>query len=321
MKKNKMVKNLPPSPNTRSNKMRNMKQLTQQSFGTIINNMSAASNTQIFKDYCSSRKGETLSLARLDGDFSVTDLTGTTFNYAVIGNAKFNGSDLTNAWFGFGNGCLDVRGANLTGTSFRGFSGPDCTYFPVKSYITFTKDRTTTCITPLGENESILINRMLTTDNDDWEFGRGLSYFKPLDIYKVLELDAIGFGLQRNNNNNRVSRFIFTNSLGKITITESELISSPTGINSNHIYLDSNNQLIIKNPINDFVFGVFGEKPIGFKIKINIKQEATTSNNKQEKRFEEGATSVILEYRTVGDTTSAPVPRCVINSVFDCLNY
>lgn len=318
MKKNKMVKNLPPSPNTRSNKMRNMKQLTQQSFGTIINNMSAASNTQIFKDYCNSRKGETIAAAIIDGDFSVTDLTGTSFSFADI-NAKFNGSDLTNATF-FGNSCLDLRGANLTGTVFRGFTGPDyCTYFPVKSYITFTKDRTTTCITPLGENESILINRMLTTDNQNYIFGKP-SYFKRLDIYKVLELDATGFGLQRNNNNNRVSRFIFTNSLGKITITGSELMpGSPTGINSDHIYLDSNNRLNITKPINDFVFG---KNPSGFKIRINIKQEATTSNNKQEKRFEEGAASVILEYRTVGDTTSAPVPRCDINnSDFDCLNY
>ena len=311
-----MVKNLPPSPNTRSNKMRNMKQLTQQSFGTIINNMSAASNTQIFKDYCNSRKGETIAAGIIDGDFSVTDLTGTSFDYGGI-NAKFNGSDLTNATF-YGNGCLDLRGAILTGTTITGGSGVFCTYFPVKSYITFTKDRTTTCITPLGETESILINRMLTTDNQNYIFGE-TSYFNPLDIYKVLELDATGFGLQRNNNNNRVSRFIFTNSLGKITITGSQLISSPTGINSDHIYLDSNNQLNIKNPINDFVFG---EKPSGFKIKINIKQEATTSNNKQEKRFEEGATSVILEYRTVGDTRSAPVPRCVINNSYsDCLNY
>lgn len=310
MKKNKMVKNLPPSPNTRSNKMRNMKQLTQQSFGTIINNMSATSNTQIFKDYCNSRKGETIASGRIDGDFSVTDLTGTSFNYGGI-NAKFNGSDLTNATF-FGNGCLDLRGAILTGTTISGGSLTFCTYsFPVKSYITFTKDRTTTCITPLGENESILINRMLTTDNDNWQFG-GTSYFKRLDIYKVLELDATGFGLQRNNNNNRVSRFIFTNSLGKITITGSELVSSPTGINSDHIYLDSNNRLNITKPIKDFVFG---ENPSGFKIRINIKQEATSN-------FEEGTASVILEYRTVGDTKSAPVSRCVINdSDFDCLNY
>lgn len=152
---------------------------------------------------------------------------------------------------------------------------------------------------------------MLTTDNNNWQFG-GTSYFNPLDIYKVLELDAIGFGLQSNNNNNRVSRFIFTNSLWKITITGSQLISSPTGINSIHIYLDSNNQLNITKPINDFVYG---ENKGGFKIRINIKQEATSN-------IEEGAASVILEYRTVGDTKSAPVSRCVINnSDSDCLNY
>lgn len=312
MVKNKMVKNLSPSPNTRSNKMRNMKQLTltQQSLGTTTNNISAASNTQIYKGYCNSRRNETLTFGYLSGDFSLTDLTGARFSYGIVGNANFNGSDLTNAQF-FGNGCLNLAGANLTGTSIQGGSGNFCTYFPLKSYITFTKDRTTTCITPLGENESILINRMLTTDNYNWQFGR-TSYFNSLDIYKVLELDAIGFGLQSNNNNNRVSRFIFTNSLGKITITGSQLISSPTGINSNHIYLDSNNQLNIIKPINDFVYG---ENPSGFKIRINIKQEATSN-------IEEGTASVILEYRTVGDTKSAPVSRCVINnSDSDCLNY
>lgn len=312
MVKNKMVKNLPPSPNTRSNKMRNMKQLTltQQSLGTVINNMSAASNTQIYKGYCNSRRNETLTFGYLSGDFSLTDLTGARFSYGTVGNANFNGSDLTNAQF-FGNGCLNLAGANLTGTSIQGGSGIFCNYLPLKSYITFTKDRTTTCITPLGENESILINRMLTTDNYNWQFGR-TSYFNSLDIYKVLELDAIGFGLQNNNNNNRVSRFIFTNSLGKITITGSQLISSPTGINSNHIYLDSNNQLNITKPINDFVYG---ENKGGFKIRINIKQEATSN-------IEEGTASVILEYRTVGDTKSAPVSRCVINnSDSDCLNY
>lgn len=60
MVKNKMVKNLPPSPNTRSNKMRNMKQLTQQSFGTMTNNISATSNTQIYKGYCNSRRKKSL---------------------------------------------------------------------------------------------------------------------------------------------------------------------------------------------------------------------------------------------------------------------
>jgi uncharacterized protein YjbI with pentapeptide repeats len=314
MVKNKMVKNLPPSPNTRSNKMRNMKQLalTQQSLGTTTNNISAASNTQItqiYKGYCNSRRNETLTFGYLSGDFSVTDLTGTVFSYGGIGNANFTGSDLTNATFD-GNGCLNLAGVNLTGTSIQGGSGLFCNYLPLKSYITFTKDRTTTCITPLGENESILINRMLTTDNDEWLFGR-TSYFNSIDIYKVLELDATGFGLQSNNNNNRVSRFIFTNSLGKITITGSQLISSPTGINSNHIYLDSNNQLNIIKPINDFVYG---ENPSGFKIRINIKQEATSN-------IEEGTASVILEYRTVGDTNSAPFPRCNIKDDAGCLNY
>ena len=307
-----MVKNLPPSPNTRSNKMRNMKQLTpQQSYGTTTNNISVASNTQIYKGYCNnSKRNETLNFGYLSEDFSLTDLTGARFSYGVVSNANFTGSDLTNAKF-FGNGCLNLAGANLIGTSITGGSGNYCNYFPLKSYITFTKDRTTTCITPLGENESILINLMLTTDNYNWQFGR-TSYFNFLDIYKVLELDAIGFGLQSNNNNNRVSRFIFTNSLGKITITGSQLISSPTGINSNHIYLDSNNQLKITKPINDFVYG---ENPSGFKIRINIKQEATSN-------IQEGTASVILEYRTVGDTKSAPVSRCVINnSDYNCLNY
>jgi uncharacterized protein YjbI with pentapeptide repeats len=317
MVKNKMVKNLPPFPNTRSNKMRNMKQLTltQQYFGTVINNISAASNTsntQIYEGYCNSRRNETItSVGYLSGDFSLTDLTGARFDYGAIRNANFTGSDLTNAKFN-GNGCLNLAGANLTGTSIKGGSGTFCTYFPLNSYITFTKDRTTTCITPLGENESILINRMLKTDNEKWQVVGGTSYFNSLDIYKVLELDAIGFGLQSNNNNNRVSRFIFTNSLGKITITGSQLISSPTGINSNHIYLDSNNQLNITKPINDFVYG---ENPSGFKIRINIKQEETS-------KFKEGTASVILEYRTVGDTKSAPAPRCVINDSYsDCLNY
>ena len=315
MVKNKMVKNLSPSPNTRSNKMRNMKQLTltQQSLGTTRNNISAASNTQIYKGYCNSRRNEVITppYSILNGDFSLTDLTGARFDYSRIDNANFTGSDLTNAKFK-GNGCLNLVGANLTGTSIEGSSGNFfCKYFPLKSYIIFTKDRTTTCITPLGENESILINRMLTTDNDNWQFGI-TSYFNSLDIYKVLELDAIGFGLQNNNNNNRVSRFIFTNSLGKITITGSQLISSPTGINSNHIYLDSNNQLNITKPINDFVYG---ENKGGFKIRINIKQEATSE-------IKEGTASVILEYRAVGDTKSAPVSRCVINnSDSDCLNY
>ena len=314
MVKNKMVKNLPPSPNTRSNKMRNMKQLTQQSLGTTTNNISAASNTQKYKGYCNSRRNEKLNVGNLSGDFSLTDLTGTGFSYGTVGNANFNGSDLTNAKF-FGNGCLNLAGANLTTeTSIQGGSWDFCTYFPLNSYITFTKDRTTTCITPLGENESILINRMLTTDNNNWQFGeKSLSFFNSLDIYKVLELDAIGFGLQNNNNNNRVSRFIFTNSLGKITITGSQLISSPTGINSSHIYLDSNNQLNITKPINDFVYG---ENKGGFKIRINIKQEEETG------KFKEGTASVILEYRTVGDTSSAPASRCVIkNSDYDCLNY
>jgi len=313
MVKNKTVKNLPPSPNTRSNKMRNMKQLAQQSLGTTTNNISAASNTQIYKGYCNSRRNETLtSFGYLSGDFSLTDLTGARFNYGRIDNANFTGSDLTNAKF-YGNGCLNLAGANLTGTSIQGGSETFCTYFPLNSYITFTKDRTTTCITPLGENESILINRMLTTDNYNWQFSQiNKSYFNSLDIYKVLELDATGFGLQSNNNNNRVSRFIFTNSLGKITITGSQLISSPTGINSNHIYLDSNNRLNITKPINDFVYG---ENPSGFKLKININQEATS-------QFRQGTASVILEYRTVGDTKSAPVSRCVINnSDSDCLNY
>jgi hypothetical protein len=285
----------------RSATMRNINRNLNNNLGVgvlnVINNQSM--NYQSM-DYCNNVTGD---LNQYYNSLKFTDIRDAK---VFIVNSDVRGSKLSNVYFL--TSCPNLAGCIREGISVVGNQG--CDYSIVDSYITFTKDRTTTCITPLGENESILIDSMLTTDNNNWQFG-GISYFTPLDISKVLELDATGFGLQSNNKNNRVSRFIFTNSLGKITITGSELISSPTGINSNHIYLDSNNRLNITKPINDFVYG---ENPSGFKLKINIKQEETSN-------FKEGTASVILEYRTVGDTSSASAPRCVINDTYGCLDY
>jgi hypothetical protein len=263
MVKNKMVKNLPPSPNTRSSKMRRIgqRQLELQSLGTVINNMSAASNTQKYKGYCNSRRNETLNVGYLSGDFSLTDLTGTVFNYGNV-DANFNGSDLTNAKF-FGNGCLKIAGANLTGTSITGNSANFyCNYFPLNSYISFTKDRTTTCITPLGENENISLNNFLNYDNDNDRF-----------------FDLNLFNSVIN------PRYLFTNSKGKITITKGEVIqilNTLTSLNTSSysIKLDTNNEkLIVENVPQD----------TRFKFKITIKQEATD-------QYKEGSANVILEY-------------------------
>jgi len=233
-------------------------------------------------DYCNSVSG---GLNQYYNSLKFTNIS----NATVYGDRDVRGSTLKNVYFL--SSCPNLAGCIREGIDVVG--NQRCDYSIVDSYIKFTKDRTTTCITPLGENESILINSMLTTDNNDWQFGRGTSNFYPLDISKVLELDLTdenprGFGLQSNNKNNRVSRYIFTNSLGKITIIRSELISSPdigNDIINNRIYLDSNNQLHINRSINDFI-----NAKIGFKIRIYIKQEATSE-------FREGTADVILEYR------------------------
>ena len=261
MVKNKMVKNLPPQYNTRSRNIRNMRIIENgQSYGTTTNNISAVSNTQIYKGYCNSRRYEKLYVGYLSGDFSLTDLTGTDFSYGNSVNANFTGSDLTNATF-YGNGCLKVAGAILTGTSITG-SSSFCNYFPLDSYITFTKDRTTTCITPLGENENISLNNFLNYDNDN---------------YRFFDLNLFNSVIN--------PRYLFTNSKGKITITKGEVIPilntlTSLNISSYSIKLDTNNEkLIVENVFQD----------TRFKFKITIKQEATD-------QYKEGSANVILEY-------------------------
>lgn len=303
MVKNKMVKNLPPPPNTRSSKMRSIGQRQLgQPFGTYTNNMSPVSN----KDYCGGDVTGNLPTIPGMSDYSLKNIRDATIIFSGGSSFNLSGSTLTNIKMIGGGWCPNMAGTIRNNVEEYSVN-QDCRGFtnnPVNSYITFTKDRTKTCITPLGENDSILINRMLTLKyyGNEW---RSRNFFNPLDISKVLELDATRFGLQ-GSNNDRVSRFIFTNSLGKITITGIELIS-PTGITSSDIRLDNDNKLIITKKSSYF-------KDSGFKLKINIKQEATPD-------FREGTASVILEYRTLGDTSSAPSPRCNLNYVDGCLNY
>lgn len=284
----------------RSATMRNINRNLNNNLGVgILNVINNQSMNYQSMDYCNTIIGNGSSLNDQNLEFMDISYVNLT-NY----NVSVRGSKLSSVNFILPR-CPDLAGCIQQGVK----SLTDTCDSTQNSYIKFTKDRTSTCITPLGENESILINSMLTTDNNNWQFG-GISYFTPLDISKVLELDATEFGLQSNNKNNRVSRFIFTNSLGKITITGSQLISSPNINNDgNLIFLDSNNKLNIKKSINDF----FNARS-GFKIKINIKQEATS-------QFRQGTTFVILEYRPFGDTSSAPAPRCIINDTYGCLNY
>lgn len=276
MVKNKMVKNLPP-PNTRSSKMRSIGQRQlEQSFGTMTNIMSAASNTQIYKGYCNSRKNEFFTFFGLDVNLPLTDLTGTNFKYtsASVNNANFAGSDLTNATF-FGNGCLNVAGAILTNTSIEGTSGNFfCNYFPLNSYIIFTKDRTTTCITPLEKDENISLNKFLTYDYDN-------DRFFDLNLFKSVINP----------------RYLFTNSKGKITITKGEVIpilNTLTSLNTSSysIKLDTNNEKLIVDAPYD----------INFNFEITIKQEATD-------QYKEGYTSVVLEYNSFNNNCNSLIDK------------
>lgn len=181
-----------------------------------------------------------------------------------------------------------------------------CDDSPTVSGITFTKDRTENCITPLGENGSILINSFLSLKNPDFYYTKDVGIFKPLDLYKAIV--------------NR--RYLFTNSNGKITITSGQFISGSFDTGGfgklpndfkiddfkNSIKLDDNKKnLIIAKPLNNYAM-------FDFKFKITIKQEATD-------KFGESTTSVILEYSR-NNQDIFPKPRCSVNdNGGDCYNY
>jgi hypothetical protein len=260
-----MVKNLPPPPNTRSSKMRSIGQ-PDSSFGTMTNNMSAASNEQIYKGYCGDDVTGDLPARPGISDYSLKNIRDARIIFSGGNSYNLTGSTLTNikmigtAW------C-----PNMTGTirnnveeyavnqNCRGFTNN-----PVNSYITFTKDRTTTCITPLRENENISLNSFLKYNYDR-------DGFFDLNLFKSVINP----------------RYLFTNSKGKITITGitevnvvPKTLSSNNIIYNNFIKLDTNNEkLIVENVPDD----------INFNFEITIKQEATD-------QYKEGVASVILEY-------------------------
>ena len=177
---------------------------------------------------------------------------------------------------------------------------------PVDPYIVFTKDRTETCITPLTENESILINNFIPLEDPYfYTVPNKVSYFKPLDLVRAII--------------NR--RYLFTNSKGTITITSGEVIEGnfitggfgmlpidfTPGQFKNSIKLDDDKKnLIIDKPLNNYV-------QFDFKFRITIKQEATDL-------IKEGTTSAILEFSR--NQTNFPPSRCSVNDNYgDCINY
>jgi hypothetical protein len=182
---------------------------------------------------------------------------------------------------------------------------------PIKSFcppdsratgIFFTKDRTETCITPLGEEESIVINSFIPLENPDFYNTKGgISYFNPVPLYKAIIN----------------SRYLFTDSEEEIIITSGVFISGnfvtggagklPDTFTKNQfensIKLDNDKMnLIIDKPLNNYVL-------FDFKFKITIKQEDKTI-------------SVILEFTKDSSDQRIQTPRCIVNSNYGkCINY
>ena len=175
----------------------------------------------------------------------------------------------------------------------KGYCSPDVNG---DSYITFTKDRTETCITPLGD-ESILIKNFIPLVNPNSTIATA---FKPLDLFKAIINP----------------RYLFTNSNGKITITSGDFISGSFAIGLPSLFTiddfkksikldDTKKNLIIDRPLTNYII-------FDFIFKITIKQEATPE-------FKEGTTSVILEYSRDPDSN---FPRCSVNDNYGkCINY
>ena len=262
-----------------------------------VTTLSAKKNIEI-KGYCTSVSGD-------------LNLYYKSLKFANISNAKVfykssdvRGSKLSNVSF-LVSQCPDLAGCIREG-DIKVVYNQGCDYSIVDSYITFTKDRTETCITPLGENESILINSFITYENLDFYYTKDVGIFKPLDLNEAI-INA---------------RYLFTNSKGKITITSGEMISGSfeTGgfgkLPNNFTYEkfknsikldDTKKNLIIDKPLNNYVI-------FDFKFRITIKQEATD-------QFREGTTSVILEF-TRNSQNIFPKPRCSVNDNYgDCIDY
>lgn len=229
------------------------------------------------------------------------------------GDSNLSGSTLTN---------VEIIAPTIMGTTFcpnmAGTIRNDVTVYsvdqicrgvtknPVDPYIFFTKDRTETCITPLTENESILINNFIPLEDPYfYTVPNKVSYFKPLDLDRAII--------------NR--RYLFTNSKGRIIITSGEFIEGnfitggfgmlPSNFTlvqfKNSIKLDDDKKnLIIDKPLNNYV-------QFDFKFRITIKQEATDL-------IKEGTTSAILEFSR--NQTNFPTTRCSVNDNYgDCINY
>lgn len=187
-----------------------------------------------------------------------------------------------------------------------------------------TKDRTETCITRLGDNENILINRFLTLKNPDYYFTKDVGYYNPLDLKKAIIN----------------SRYLFTNNEEKITITSGRLTSGtadkggfgklPNTLTYNgggddnlgkYIYLqEQDGMLIINKPLNNYV-------SFDFIFEIKIEQQLKKELLDQ---FTQYTTSyVYLEFtRNDGDPNiPIPIPRCSVNpneypeGIFNCINY
>jgi hypothetical protein len=271
-----MVKNKMVTPNTRSGKMRSIgqRQLELLSFGTLTKIMSAASNEQIYKGYCGDDvTGDLPSIPGIS-DYSLKNIRDARIFFSGGSSYNLTGSTLTNikmigtAW------CPNMAGTIRNNVEEYSVT-QNCSGFtnnPVNSYITFTKDRTTTCITPLKKDENISLNSFLKYNYD----GDG---FFDLNLFKSVINP----------------RYLFTNSKGKITITGitevnvvPKTLSSNNIIYNNFIKLDTNNEkLIVENVPDD----------INFNFEITIKQEATD-------QYKEGYTSVVLEYNSFNNCNS-----------------
>ena len=216
-------------------------------------------------------------------DLSFRNIRDSNIYYHEGNTINIRGSILNNVRL-VGNNCPDTTGAiriNVYGAGVDESCNKNGLITFISNRRGFIYGREDIEITPLGANETFRLDKFIETDNSNHEVG-GTSYIRDMDLFNIFELGADEYGIQPNRDT-RVSRFIFSNSTGRITITGGQLLTAPEGVTSNDIKLYGNLLKIIPS-INTF----YNAKK-GFQFRVDFKQAATP-------QFNESTASIVLQY-------------------------
>jgi len=260
--------------------------LSQMDIKMIINTSNFTTNSiPVIKGFSNPDVNNIMSLyvdAWSTLDLSFRNIINSNIYYFGGNTINLRGSILKDVRL-VGNNCPDTTGAIRNNVTDVG-SG-SCNNNGLITFISnrrgFRRGREDIEITPLGANETFRLDSFIETNNSNHEFG-GTSYILDMDLFNIFELGAVQYGIQPNRDT-RVSRFIFSNSIGRITITGGELLTAPEGVTQNDIKLDGNLLKIIPS------INTFYNANKGFQFKVDFKQAATP-------QFNESTASIVLQY-------------------------